>query len=447
MNKNMTMKRFRGLSYCAAVLAAGAALLGAVAARADDGVVMAPPVASADQGNGSTSVFNWSDVPQNQRVPVDHATFDAGGYQIYDTAGETIIVPFQGDNLYVMKFAASDDGTMYFVNEGDAPILFVPQGGYLENATVPGARWYPFSPSFHPDQPVYVGIAPSWNDYVVMGWYPGMYCWGGYWGYHPFFGGAVFVAMPGFYFLIGGRHYYGWHHYHEYYADHRGWYRPTFYRRDYYHWAGHPSLSRPPFGSVAHPGYGGRSGFNGGGRTGGSNGFNGGRPGGATSFNGGGGGGFHGAGMGGSTGYHGFSGGSTGFHGVAPGGSTGFHGASGGGSGFGGGNRPPSGSNGYHGFSGGAPGFGGAAPGGSTGFHGASPGGSSGFHGASGGSSVFGGSSPGGSGGYHGFSGGQSGYSGGNRQPSGSSGGSSHSFGGGGGRGSQPPNGKNNDRH
>ncbi|MGO8670787.1 MAG: hypothetical protein ACLQVD_05410 [Capsulimonadaceae bacterium] len=205
------------------------------------------------------NVYNWTDVPQDQRVPVDHATFDAGGYQIYDTVGETIIVPFRNHNLYVMKFAVSHDGTTFFINRGYAPVMYLPWHGYLENATVPGARWYPFSPRFHPAAPVFIGIAPSWNVYVNMGWYPHMYYWGGYWG-HAGLGVGAFVAMAGLFFLIDGHHYYGWNPYHNYYANHWGWHHPGFYRRDYYHWAANPPPYRRPFGGFGHPahmGFGG----------------------------------------------------------------------------------------------------------------------------------------------------------------------------------------------
>ena len=116
------------------------------AARADPPTAMAPPIPmSAPQSvgvnAGADSVFGWQEVPANQQVPLTRAAFDQGGYQLYDTAGETIIVPFTGQNLYVMKFARSTTGTMYFLNDGSHPVLYVPRHAYLENATVAGARW------------------------------------------------------------------------------------------------------------------------------------------------------------------------------------------------------------------------------------------------------------------------------------------------------------------
>jgi hypothetical protein len=204
-----------------------------VAARADDPVAMATggqsavdqPAPGGAADDTQDSVFNWSEVPANQQVPITRAVFDETGYQLYDTAGETIEVPFAGDNLYVMKFAVSQTGEMYFVRDGDTPILYVPDGGYLENATVQGARWYPFTPDFQPTQPVYDGIAPSWDDFVDMGWYPDMACWGGYWSSAPYFDGGVFLPMVGFTFVIGGHSCFGWAAYHTWCGGHPAPYR------------------------------------------------------------------------------------------------------------------------------------------------------------------------------------------------------------------------------
>ena len=104
------------------------------------------------------TTFQWTEVPQNQRVPLTRAVFDQNGYQLFDTAGETVLVPFADNNLYVMKFAPSDDGTLYLVNDGNVPVLYVPQGGYLENATVAGARWYPFPETFRPQSRSFWGL-------------------------------------------------------------------------------------------------------------------------------------------------------------------------------------------------------------------------------------------------------------------------------------------------
>jgi hypothetical protein len=105
-------------AFCAA--AAAALLSTTTRVRADEPVTMAPPVQdaggdiaidrSADNGSAD-SVFNWKEVPANQQVPVRRAVFDQGGYQLYDKAGETIVVPFTDNNLYAMKFAVSHDGT------------------------------------------------------------------------------------------------------------------------------------------------------------------------------------------------------------------------------------------------------------------------------------------------------------------------------------------------
>jgi hypothetical protein len=199
-----------------------------VAGYADVPLAMAPPIQSfvdqtspTDTTDGTQdSVFNWSEVPDNQQVPITRAVFDQSGYQLYDNVGETIVVPFTNDNLYVMKFAVSDNGDTYFVRDGDTPTLYIPRDGYLENATVSGARWYPFTQDFQPTEPVYLGIAPSWDAFVDMGWYPDMSCWGGYWGSEPFVGGGFFLPTVGLTFIIGGHSCYGWAGYHSWLFEH-----------------------------------------------------------------------------------------------------------------------------------------------------------------------------------------------------------------------------------
>lgn len=194
----------------------------------DPPTAMAPPVAAQSDQVGaadSDSVFQWTEVPENQQVPLTRAVFDQNGYQLYDTVGETIQVPFANNNLYVMKFALSPTGDMYFVNTGDYPVLYVPQNGYLENASVPGARWYPFSDTFHPAQPVFLGVAPSWSAFIGMGWYPNMVFYGGYYSHSAFVAGGVFLPTVGLSIVIGGTPYHSWAGYHNYYIGHPG---PTF---------------------------------------------------------------------------------------------------------------------------------------------------------------------------------------------------------------------------
>ncbi|GAB4455463.1 MAG: hypothetical protein OHK0029_11620 [Armatimonadaceae bacterium] len=191
-------------------------------------VAAAPPVSPAPmdapagpvEGNAAADkVYNWRDVPANQEVPVARAAFDRGGYQIYATSGETIVVPFENENMYVMKFGRSNGDDMYFVNEeGKAPLLYVPRNGYLSNAAADGAKWYPFSKDFNYERPVYMGIAPSWSAYTGMGWYPGMVFYGGYWGYRPWYPGFAYTPMIGLNINIGGRPYYGWDSYRSYYT-------------------------------------------------------------------------------------------------------------------------------------------------------------------------------------------------------------------------------------
>jgi len=191
-------------------------------------VMMAPPMVS---GQGGGPVYDWTQVPVNQNVPVVRAVFDQQGYQIYDQAGDTIEVPFANQNMYVMKFGQSNNGQEYFINDGTAPTLYIPQGGYVENASAQGARWYPFPQNYAYSQPVYMGLAPTWADFTGMGWYPGMAYYGGYWGYRPWAPGLFYTPMVGLNFNIGGRPYYGWDTYHSYYRSNpanRVTLRPTY---------------------------------------------------------------------------------------------------------------------------------------------------------------------------------------------------------------------------
>ena len=184
-------------------------------------VTMAPPVAPpppAMTAPGSGEAYNYKDVPSGQQVPITRAVFDQGGYQLYAASGETIIVPFENQNMYVMKFGRTS-GDMYFVNDANVPTLYVRAGEGLQNAAAQGAIWYPFPQNYAYTRPMYVGIAPSWSAYTGMGWYPGMHYYGGYSSYNPWVSGAVFGAMAGMMINVGGRPYYGWNSYSNYYRS------------------------------------------------------------------------------------------------------------------------------------------------------------------------------------------------------------------------------------
>jgi hypothetical protein len=227
----------------------------ATTAYCDQSFSMAPPV----QSNGGyadaagSSVFNWQEIPQNQNVPIQNAVFDQGGYQLFDTSGETIVVPFVNNNLYVMKFAVSDDGNMYFVNSGTAPILYLPEDGYLSNSSDAGGHWYPFTQQWHPSSPVFIGIAPSWNDYVGMGWYPNMAYHGGYWSSQPSFSvGAVFPSS-GLFIQIGGAQIGGWGQYSDYDGSHSAPYHMAIVNQNVYvrggsRWQQYSNSSQPFYG-------------------------------------------------------------------------------------------------------------------------------------------------------------------------------------------------------
>ncbi len=236
-------------------------------------VAMAPPVSAPPpvaQSNGE--VYQWQDVPKGQEIAITRAVFDQGGYQLYASTGETIVVPFANQNMYVMKFGKSQNGGMYFVSDGSTPTLYVPNGAGLENAAAQGAKWYPFPQNYNYTRPVYMGLAPTWSDYVAMSWYPGMLYYGGYFGYRPWVPGLMYSPMVGLNINIGGRPYYGWNSYTTYYRSNPigrvGWSsRPSYNynsvgRRTGSSSFGSASGSRGSFGSAA-----GRSSFGGGGRT------------------------------------------------------------------------------------------------------------------------------------------------------------------------------------
>lgn len=209
---------------------------------------VAPPDAS-----GMARVFPFTDVPANQHVPLIRAVFDQGGYQLFDTAGETIVVPFADRNLYVMKFAVSPNDAMYFVNDDGTPILYVPRNGYLENATVPGAKWYPFSETFHPTSPVFLGIAPSYTEFVDTNWYPETALYGGYYGARPFATGGLFVPSPGLTLYFGTRPYYSWRDYRQYVIVPLSPYRFGYANRPIYSVGSRPRNGQIFLGCVPYP--------------------------------------------------------------------------------------------------------------------------------------------------------------------------------------------------
>jgi hypothetical protein len=208
-------------------LVAGMALFAAVSGcepSRPPATAMAPPVASPPpQSSGEAVVYNWKDVPNGQEVPIVRNMFDQGGYQLSAQNGDTIVVPFENKNLYVMKFGRSNRAETYFVRDGQAPTLYLRKGDYLVNASVNGAHWYPISEEHRYERPVYVSLAPSWADYLAMGWYAGMVTRGGMWGYSPF--GASYTWMPGFGIHYGGSHFTTFSSYHTYYNSHPGYSR------------------------------------------------------------------------------------------------------------------------------------------------------------------------------------------------------------------------------
>lgn len=172
-----------------------------------------PPIAPAPAlAPVRADIFDWREVPQGQPIPIARAVFDSNGYLLTDDNGQLISVPF-GGNLYALQFGKTN-GAMYFVNNGNSvPTLYVPEGGYLENAVVSGARWFPFPQRYFYTRPVYLGPAPSWDAYCDMGWYPGMTLYGGYWGTSPWRTGIIYSPMSCLTISVGTRYWNTWDDY------------------------------------------------------------------------------------------------------------------------------------------------------------------------------------------------------------------------------------------
>lgn len=224
--------RPRFAALVAAATLGGAALL-------LTGTVARPAAAQTPAG----AALVWQDINVGERVPISRALFDGSGYWLFTTDGHTIFVPFTDQDLYVLRFARSYDGQMYLENDGDGPILYLPESGRLENAAVPDSYWYPFPADYAYTGPVYIGIAPSWNDYISMSWYPNMCYYGGFWAYHPWYSySAPFPQIAGTYCVIGNRPYHGWHSYSVYCNEHPR--RPAFLVRPRY--SGHVGVPVSP---------------------------------------------------------------------------------------------------------------------------------------------------------------------------------------------------------
>ncbi|MBC8137715.1 MAG: hypothetical protein H8F28_17685 [Fibrella sp.] len=224
------------------------------AALAEPPVSMAPPLGIATgvapeppANDGTSSVYNFKSVPENQQVPLNRAVFDQNGYQLFGRVGETIVVPFINQNLYVMKFAPSPDNSLYFINANGTPTLYVPRNGYLDNTTEPGAKWYPFSKSFQPETPDLSGTAPSYSQFLNPDWYPDAILSGGYYGIRPFSSGGFFGTSPGLTLHLGGSPYYSRYDYRP-----NVFLNPYPYRFGYFNQPTYNILPRPRVGQPAH---------------------------------------------------------------------------------------------------------------------------------------------------------------------------------------------------
>lgn len=194
--------------------------------------------------------FYWTEVPVNQKVMISAAAFYPEGFELIDTAGHKILVPFNfgAHHLFVMKFGVSPDNTLFFMNHGDYPILYLPTDSYLVNGLWGDVRWYPFTPSFHPTQPVFISVTPAFPGYMAMKWYPGMYFYGGFWSGTPWKSGQRFPATPGLEIIIGSLRFDNWKSFINYWKAH-----PSDRNFDNY-WKSHPIPTSAVGGQNIGPG-------------------------------------------------------------------------------------------------------------------------------------------------------------------------------------------------
>jgi len=158
----------------------------------------------------TSSEYPWTLAPVDEHITIIRATFDKGGYQLRTASGNLIVVPFTENNLFSMKFALTDDGNTYFVNSGPAPVLYMPSTGYLENATMHTAVWYPFTKEFRPEVPVYAAMAPNYNAFTSMSWYTGMKCRGSFWTDTPFGPSGLVIQSVGLNYVVNRQVIEGW---------------------------------------------------------------------------------------------------------------------------------------------------------------------------------------------------------------------------------------------
>jgi hypothetical protein len=181
---------------------------------------------AADTADTADSAFNSgaasaptpiSEVPKGQQIPVASAQFDQGGYLVTERSGRTIDVPFADQNLEVMRFARSTTGETYLVNEQEGPVLYVPSHYFLVSTVGVSARWQPLPDTYVDVRPIYVSIAPNWDDFIHLDFYADMRWYGGVWGYRR----GYLEAMPHRAVFFGG-HIYGYEDYRRYAHEHPG---------------------------------------------------------------------------------------------------------------------------------------------------------------------------------------------------------------------------------
>ena len=184
------------------------------------------PLTPADARNGANGdyrpgqgVYSWQDIPPGQQITISRASFDVGGYQLYSATGATIVVPFVAHNLGVLKFGRSTNAQTYLMRDSGDPVLYLAPGASLDNTSIVGSKWEPIPSEFEYNGPIYVTLAPDWNQWVTMDWFPGMSIRGGYWGHTP---ATAIAAMPMFSIAVDEDHLHDLASLQKYAADHPG---------------------------------------------------------------------------------------------------------------------------------------------------------------------------------------------------------------------------------
>jgi hypothetical protein len=197
-----------------------------LAAQTPDPTPVKPAGQAQDAASSADAAFNSaavpgptpvSEVPKGKQIPVAGVKFDQGGYMVREEAGQTVDVPFANNNLDVMRFGRSTTGQAYLVNEDAGPVLYVPNHYFVTSNVAESVRWQPLPDSYLEASPIYVSIAPSWDAFIDLDFYPNMVWYGGVWGRRA----GYLEAMPHRAIAFGDRSF-GYDEYRTYAGEHHG---------------------------------------------------------------------------------------------------------------------------------------------------------------------------------------------------------------------------------